>query len=110
MMGKMILAQGAGMAMATTPVPRTTVAREGFHGMFHEAEHPFDARKAVVVLGGSEGNENVPMNVGAKFAAAGISALGMCYWNVPGLPDELVEVPLDPFEQAVAWLLSLIHI
>jgi len=28
----------------------------------------------------------------------------MCYFNVPGLPDNLIRVPVDPFEKAVGWL------
>ena len=34
----------------------------------------------------------------------GIAALGLCYWNVPGLPDELIEVSIEPIERAVAYL------
>ncbi|HJB17039.1 MAG TPA: hypothetical protein IAA05_13550 [Candidatus Blautia excrementipullorum] len=34
----------------------------------------------------------------------GIAALGICYWNVDGLPKELVRVPVDPFEKAILWL------
>ena len=30
--------------------------------------------------------------------------LGICYWNVDGLPKELVRVPVDPFEKAILWL------
>ena len=44
------------------------------------------------------------MNVGAMFARCGIAALGICYWNVDGLPKELVRVPVDPFEKAILWL------
>ena len=48
--------------------------------------------------------KNIPMNVGAMFARCGIAALGICYWNVDGLPKELVRVPVDPFEKAILWL------
>lgn len=60
--------------------------------------------KALIVLGGSEGNENIPLNLGARFAREGIAALGLCYWNVPGLPTELVEVPVESVERACAFL------
>lgn len=83
---------------------RTTVAQEGFYGLFHRAIETKDAAKAVIVIGGSEGNENIPLNVGVMFAERGISALGVCYWNVEGLPKELIRVPVDPFEKAIAWL------
>lgn len=82
---------------------RTTVEKEGFCGIFHPVEDT-EEKRVVIVVGGSEGNENIPMNVGAQFAEKGIPALGICYWNVPGLPDQLIRVPLEPFEKAIAWL------
>lgn len=83
---------------------RLTVAKEGFYGLFHPAAEPADEKLAVIVLGGSEGNENIPMNVGRMFAERGITALGVCVWNVEGLSAEFLRVPLDPFEKAIAWL------
>ena len=83
---------------------RITVKEAGFYGLYHEPENPYDVETAVIVIGGSEGNENIPLNVGAMFAQRGIAALGVCYWNVEGLPDELVRVPIDPFEKAIEWL------
>lgn len=82
---------------------RTTVEKEGFYGIYHPVSDG-EEKSVVIVLGGSEGNENIPVNVGAKFAEQGIPALGICYWNVPGLPDQLIRVPLEPFEKAVEWL------
>ena len=67
-----------------------TVAQEGFYGIYHVPVKDYDHKKAVIVVGGSEGNENIPKNVGAMFAEHGIAALGICYWNVEGLPKELV--------------------
>jgi len=83
---------------------RITFEQEGFHGIYHPAVKAFDQRKIVIVLGGSEGNENIPRNVGKMFAEQGISALGICYWNVSGLPDNLIRVPLEPFEKAISWI------
>jgi len=83
---------------------KITVEEEGFYGLWHKADTETDSKKALIVIGGSEGNENIPMNVGRMFAERGISTLGMCYFNVPGLPDNLIRVPVDPFEKAVAWL------
>lgn len=82
---------------------------DGLHGFFHEPSRELPAGerfagKALVVLGGSEGNENIPRDLGARFAREGIAALGLCYWNVPGLPRELVEVPVESVERAVAFL------
>ena len=81
-----------------------TIKQDGFCGIFHAAKKAVDVSKVVIVLGGSEGNEKIPLEVGKMFADEGISALGICYWNVEGLPDSLIKVPLEPFEKAVAWL------
>lgn len=83
---------------------RTSVEKEGFYGIYHKARKPEDEKKVIIVLGGSEGNENIPLNVGAMFAERGIDALGICYFNVPGLPENLVRVPVEPLEKAVDWL------
>ena len=85
---------------------RFTVEQDGFFGFLHLPERHVEAYsgKAIIVLGGSEGNENIPRNLGARFAREGIAALGLCYWNVPGLPDELIEVSIEPIERAVAYL------
>lgn len=91
------------------------VEKDGFYGFLHEPttgpspDGEFSGRftgKALIVLGGSEGNENIPRNLGARFAREGVAALGLCYWNVPGLPDELVEVPVESVERACALLRS----
>ncbi len=88
-----------------------TVESDGFHGFFFEPARTEPAcealaNKALIVVGGSEGNDNIPRGLGARFAREGIAALGVCYWNVPGLPDELVEVPIESIERAVAFLQS----
>ena len=87
---------------------RFSVGRDGFCGFLHEPASGAErfAGKAIVVLGGSEGNENIPRNLGARFAEEGLAALGICYWNAPGLPRELVEVPVESVERAVGRLRS----
>ena len=72
--------------------------------IWHKAEKELDPQKALIVLGGSEGNENVPKNVGKMFADRGVSALGVLYFNAPGLPDSLVQAPVESIENAVKWL------
>ncbi len=81
-----------------------TVARDGFHGYLHHPVHDVFPGKAIIVVGGSEGTDAVPLNLGRLFAERGLTALGVCYWNVPGLPAELVEVPLESIERAASHL------
>lgn len=82
---------------------RMTVEEVGFYGIYHKAEKVKNSKKIVIVIGGSEGNENIPKNVGKMFSDKGIDALGICYWNVEGLPKDLIQVPVDPFKKVICW-------
>ena len=63
-----------------------TVAQEGFYGLYHVPVKDHDPKKVVIVVGGSEGNENIPMNVGAMFARCGWSYVKKKYkLNMPFL-------------------------
>jgi len=57
----------------------------------------------VLLLGGSGGG--VPTGPRASLLASrGYAVLALAYFDAPGLPDELVEIPLAYFDDAVAWL------
>lgn len=56
----------------------------------------------VIVLGGSEGGLFEPY--ARAFAANGFAALALAYFDYPTRPDELVSLPLEYFDRAVAWL------
>ena len=88
---------------------RLTVKQHGIHAFLHLPDlvnHQADRyqEKALIVLGGSEGNENIPLHLGARFAREGMPSLGLCYWNAPGLSDDLIEVPIELIERAVTFL------
>ena len=56
----------------------------------------------VVALGGAGGGLS---EGGAKtLASEGFAALALAYFGIEGLPQELVEVPLEYFAEAIAWL------
>ncbi|MDQ3638472.1 MAG: dienelactone hydrolase family protein [Actinomycetota bacterium] len=59
---------------------------------------------AVIALGGVGGGLR---EGGAEaLASEGFAALALAYFGVEGLPRELVEIPLEYFEKAIAWLKS----
>jgi dienelactone hydrolase len=62
-----------------------------------------NAAPAVVVLGGSDGG-NTFQYVAALLAAQGFAALSLPYFAYEDLPTDLVEIPLEYFEEALAWL------
>ena len=80
------------------------VADEGLLANFYPAagdgKHP-----AVLVLGGSEGGLGSEMtDLARALQAEGYSALHVAYHRGPGLPKRMVDMPLERFERAFAWL------
>lgn len=59
---------------------------------------------AVLVLGGSEGG--MPTRRAAWLASHGYVALALCYFRCEGLPNSLLRIPLEYFQQALAWLIE----
>ena len=56
----------------------------------------------VIVLGGGDGG--IHEHGAALLASRGYAALALGYFNMPGLPDEPVEIPLEYFQRAIRWL------
>lgn len=79
-----------------------TVARDGFASAFFAAAKPRPGAPVVVVIGGSEGGEQTL--VASALAAMGYSALALGYFDEPGLPQCLCDIPLEYFARAVRWL------
>jgi dienelactone hydrolase len=80
---------------------KLSVAKDGIVGFFYApvgARH----RTAVLAFGGSEGGVN--SFSAARFAAHGIPALYVGYFDAPGVPNRLVNIPLEYFHRALIWL------
>lgn len=58
---------------------------------------------AVLLLGGSNGGV-ASLPLAQAFAARGVPALAIAYFDAPGLPKTLADVPLEYFRTAVTWL------
>jgi dienelactone hydrolase len=56
----------------------------------------------VLALGGAGGG--LSEGAAETFASEGFAALALAYFGLDGLPRELVEIPLEYFEGAIAWL------
>jgi len=80
---------------------RVPLEEDGMYGfLYHPAEGgPFPA---VMILAGSGGG--VYEWLAQAFASNGFAALTLPYFNYRDLPPELVEIPLEYFHKAVAWL------
>jgi len=61
---------------------------------------------AVIVWGGSEGGLGESPAWAGMLASHGIPALAIAYFDEPGLPCALDDIPLEYFEKAIKWLRS----
>jgi len=80
---------------------RVPLEKDGLVGfLYYPAEGgPFPG---VIILGGSNGG--LYEWLARAFASNGFAALTLAYFQYPNLPDELVEIPVEYFERATAWM------
>ena len=83
-----------------TDIRRLEVREDGLVGtLFTPAT---GAHIGVLELGGSEGK--LYETRAALLASQGFAVLALAYFDLPGLPDQLINVPLEYFERALKWL------
>jgi uncharacterized protein len=84
-------------------VSRIDLRQDGLHGEFY-APHGAKSKPALLLIGGSEGGVEAISQMATSFAKAGYPTLALAYWNLPGLPPTLENIPLEYFDKAIAWL------
>ncbi len=82
---------------------RVPLEQDGLKGfLYYPAEGgPFPG---VILLGGSEGG--LLETWARTLAANGFASLTLAWFGYPGVPDELVEIPLEYFDRAAEWMKS----
>jgi dienelactone hydrolase len=80
----------------------TTLATDGFVGVYFAPPDSSTAAPAVLVIGGSKGGY-APYNA-ILLASHGYPSLSLAYVKEPGLPQTLRNVPLEYFAKALRWL------
>ncbi|NLI13980.1 MAG: hypothetical protein GX425_15520 [Peptococcaceae bacterium] len=99
--GERILAQDVERLYLLPGVERVEVRESGVVGtLFLPAGE--GKRPAIIVLGGSDGGTYEP--AAAIYASRGYVTLALAYFGMEGLPDTLVEIPLETVERAIHWL------
>jgi dienelactone hydrolase len=83
-------------------VARTPVRNGRLRGTLFTPTH-VASPPAVIVLGGSDGGDLYAF-VAAMLAAHGMAALSLAYFGHDDLPQNLIEIPIEYFAEAVAWL------
>ncbi len=84
-------------------VIRQPVEEEGLVGTLFYPITP-GPHPTVICLGGSEGG--LSEGYAALLACRGYTTLALAYFGIDPLPPELVEIPLEYFATAIAWLKS----
>jgi dienelactone hydrolase len=82
---------------------RQTVAAAGFDGSYCAPARGAARRPAVLIFGGSEGGLAVA-DLAELLASRGYPALALAYFRAPGLPADLLRIPLEYFARAARWL------
>jgi hypothetical protein len=80
---------------------RVPLEKDGLCGFLYYPDQggPFPG---VIILGGSNGG--LYEWLAQAFASNGFAALTVAYFQYPNLPAELVEIPLEYFQRAAAWM------
>jgi dienelactone hydrolase len=60
-------------------------------------------RPGILLLAGSEGGLPIE-HIASALQAEGFGVLQLCYFGCPGLPEKLVNVPLETFANGLEWL------
>ncbi len=105
----------SGRAPATATVTRRLRPAGVRVQSFQTPAYPFDGylfsppdtgsrRPGVLVFGGSEGGDAGPSLLAQSLAAHGYPALAIGYFNLPGLPVDLANIPLEDDAGAARWL------
>jgi BAAT / Acyl-CoA thioester hydrolase C terminal/Acyl-CoA thioester hydrolase/BAAT N-terminal region len=90
------------LLLGTGVTERTeTVTSAGFYGEYF-APPGGGRRPAVVKWGGSEGG--ILAQEAELLASHGIPTLALAYFDAPGLPCSLSDIPLEYFVKAIRWL------
>jgi dienelactone hydrolase len=91
------------LANGVVEPPLESLSSAGFVGRFWQPENRTTRHAAVLAFGGSEGGLTGDL-LGALLASHGYPALDIAYFNAPGLPSTLANIPLEYFARALRWL------
>ncbi|WP_293914740.1 acyl-CoA thioesterase/bile acid-CoA:amino acid N-acyltransferase family protein [Deinococcus sp.] len=101
-----LLAEASTLRRARSPGLREEVVQEqGLFGTLFSPPPGTPLRGAVLSLGGSEGGlHSVGAALAALLASQGFVVLQLAYFGAPGLPEALINIPLEYFRSGLAYL------
>jgi dienelactone hydrolase len=80
-----------------------TISATGFYGQYWTPPPGTPRHPAILEFGGSEGGLDGQL-LGGGLASAGYPTLDIAYFDEPGLPATLKDIPLRYFARALTWL------
>ena len=89
---------------AGVTVQNVTLAAQGFVGVYFTPARLHPNGPSMVVWGGSEGGDGDLLAEAALLASHGIPTLALAYFDEPGLPCSLSNIPIEYFVKAISWL------
>ena len=96
------LANATAVRLSKSPdLIREEVATETVRGVFYRPNSSTPL-PTILIIGGSEGG--LQAQTAALWASHGYAALAVGYFGLDGLPNMLSEIPLETFDNALAWL------
>jgi len=81
-----------------------TLEKDGFCGFFTEGKEHID--KAVIYMGGAEGNQKFALKASRFLIEQGYSVMVLGFFKWKGLPKGMYSIPVEYVERATNWLLS----
>ena len=76
-----------------------TAARNGIVGSLYSPQK--GSGVGILVIGGSGGGMTWSQQFAAELASKGHHAMGVAYFNAPGVPDQVDRIPLEYFRSAI---------
>lgn len=89
-----------------TPEASLSIRETGLVADVYRPANP-TAAPAVLVIGGSEGGLDGSGRIAKRLAEEGFVAMAVAYFGLPGLPEQLISIPLERFDHAIERLKSL---
>ncbi len=89
---------------AGVTVQNETLAAQGFVGAYFTPARLHPHGPSMVIWGGSEGGDEALFAEAALLASHGIPTLALAYFDEPGLPCSLSNIPIEYFVKAITWL------
>ena len=69
--------------------------KDGFIGKLYIPDEDCFTGKVLIAFSGSDGVFLLSQKLAEKFQTVGLTIMALAYWNMPGLPDHLEDIPLE---------------